>query len=417
MTTISKWIEAFLEFKNEASATRKFALFAVAIITIGLISLAVTGVIATADWGWVSLLPIIGTIIAIGGSEILASVAFIRAIQAPTLKRKIAGYLIFIGLAAVGVHNAERGVRVVWPALYEKSSAELAARASLAGEEASLMGEAAKVAVDNSGAELERVRTEIASLKAEQTMLSAQSPEGIAKAQSHLQAIGLYFGREDGISDVKTESARRQRGEQIAEELKVLKAREDGFMTGVASPVQSATTDKRILEIEMKAAADAIMWAVFWVVFMLITWEGARSLGLWALITDVTGKNVDDDRRRANELAEEEHANRLAELRAQRLKPPPEPIPVPEPIVAAPEPAPEPPPVSHPEPVEAVAEPAAPIPPPEPELTDAQRRSRAGGLGAGQAKAAARAKAERLILVPSLVERDAEIAAAKVAAQ
>jgi len=73
--------------------------------------------------------------------------------------------------------------------------------------------------------------------------------------------------------------------------------------------------------------------------------------------------------------------------------------------------------VSHPEPVEAVEPPPAPEPPPEPVLTDAERRSRAGGLATGQAKAAARAKAERLILVPSLIERDAELAAAKRAAE
>lgn len=55
--------------------------------------------------------------------------------------------------------------------------------------------------------------------------------------------------------------------------------------------------------------------------------------------------------------------------------------------------------------------------PPPVELTEAQRRSRAGGLAAGQAKAAARAKADNVILVPSLIARDAELQAAKVAAQ
>lgn len=411
MSKISKWVESFLEFKNEASATRKFALFAVAIITIGLISLAVTGVISTAKWSVASFLPAVGTIIAIFGSEMLATVAFIRAMQAPTLKRKIAGYVIFVGLATVGVHNAERGAHVVWPDIYATTAGELQARANLAGEEATLMGEAATVAVSNSGAELERVRTEIASLKAEQTMLSAQSPEGIAKAQSHLQAIGLYFGREDGISDVKTESARRQRGEQIAEELKILKAREDGFMTGVASPVQSATTDRRLLEIETQARAEAVMWAGFWLLLMLWTWEGARSLGLWALVTDVMGKNVQRDRDRQDELDEEAHQNALAKLRAERVAAP---VAVEPETVAGPPPA-EPAPVSQPEPVAAVVEPEAPTEPPELELTDAQRRGRAGGLGAGQAKAAARARAERLILVPSLKARDEALELKEVA--
>ena len=48
MTT--KWLDKFLEFKNEADATRKFALAAVVVITLGLASLSVTGIIATATW-------------------------------------------------------------------------------------------------------------------------------------------------------------------------------------------------------------------------------------------------------------------------------------------------------------------------------------------------------------------------------
>jgi hypothetical protein len=59
-----------------------------------------------------------------------------------------------------------------------------------------------------------------------------------------------------------------------------------------------------------------------------------------------------------------------------------------------------------------------PAPPVEQELTPAQQRGRAGGLATAQARKANRAKTERLILVPSFVARDAEIAqAAKVAAE
>src|SRR5690606_14976401 len=104
---MGKFLDKFLEFKNEADATRKFALLAVVVITLGLASLSVTGIIATATWSFMSFLPIVGLIIAVLGAEALATVAFIRTLTAPTRLRKIAGSLIFIGLDAVGVHNAE----------------------------------------------------------------------------------------------------------------------------------------------------------------------------------------------------------------------------------------------------------------------------------------------------------------------
>ena len=61
---MGKFLDGFLAFKNEADATRKFALFAVIVITFGLASLSVTGIVATATWTWLSALPIIGMIFA-----------------------------------------------------------------------------------------------------------------------------------------------------------------------------------------------------------------------------------------------------------------------------------------------------------------------------------------------------------------
>ena len=97
---MGKFLDKFLEFKNEADATRKFALLAVVIITLGLASLSVTGIIATATWSFMSFLPIVGLIIAVLGAEALATVAFIRTLTAPTIWRKIAGSLIFLGFTA-----------------------------------------------------------------------------------------------------------------------------------------------------------------------------------------------------------------------------------------------------------------------------------------------------------------------------
>ena len=386
---MTKFLNAFLEFKNEADATRKFALFAVVIITLGLASLSVTGIIATATWTWLSALPTLGIIIAVLGAEALATVAFIRTLTAPTKLRKVAGASIFLGLAAIGVHNAENGAHVVWPDRFEESSGSLAAKAELAGEEAIKLGATADAAAAATPAELERVRKQMADLRVEQKKMAAQSPEGVKEAQALLLAQGKYYGSVDGIRQNLTEAAMRARGEEIQGELAELNEREKMLASGLSTPVQTASTDKRLAQIENADKASTAFWAWFWLILMLCTLEGARSLSLWALITDITGADANMDRQRAEELAAARHQQEMAA------------------ILAATTPAP-------------VVQPAAPVIPDEPaplELTEAQRRSRAGGLAAGQAKAAARAKAENVILVPSLVARDAELQAAKVAAQ
>jgi hypothetical protein len=399
---MGKFLDKFLEFKNEADATRKFALFAVIIITLGLASLSVTGIVATADWSWMSFLPIVGMIIAVLGAELLATVAFIRMLTASTRWRKVAGALIFVGLAAVGVHNAENGSKVVWPERFAESSASLAAKAELAGEEAGTLGSAQQAAIDGTGAELERVRVQIAELRTEQQVMASMSPEGIAKAQSLLLAQGLYFGSVDGIRQDKTESAMRARGEAIQGELATLKAREDGLMAGQASPVQQATTDKRLLQIEQTEKATAAFWAWLWLIIMLCTLEGARSLSLWALITDISAKDAQRDRDRTDELAEARHRKELAEINASIVTTPiAAPLASPEPIAAtAPAPEPEPTPAPLPEPL-VLSEPA-------PEMSEQERRSRQGGLAAQHARRAD--KVERLLVIGPNPTIDAALA-------
>ena len=404
---MTKWLDSFLEFKNEADATRKFALFAVVIITLGLASLSVTGIVATADWNWLSAFPIIGLIIAVLGAEALATVAFIRTLTASTRLRKVAGAFIFIGLAIVGVRNAENGVHVVWPERFAESAGSLSAKAQLASEEAATLGTAQQAAISGTGAELERVRTQIAELKTEQQLMTSMSPEGISKAQKSLIAQGLYFGTVDGISQDKTESAMRARGEAITRELATLKAREDGLMQGQSSPVQQATTDKRLQEIELADKASAAFWAWVWIIIMLCTLEGARSLSLWALITDISAKDAQRDRERSDELAEQRHQNDLAALRAQQATQPapaPEPAPaaIPESPAAVPEPA-----IPEPEPELVLSEPVPPAEEAAPELSDTQQRARNAGLASGQVRAAAKAKSDVYIVVPSLSARDA----------
>lgn len=399
---MGKFLDKFLEFKNEADATRKFALFAVVIITLGLASLSVTGIVATADWNWLSFLPIVGMIIAVLGAELLATVAFIRMLTASTRWRKVAGAFIFVGLAAVGVHNAENGAKVVWPARFAESSASLAAKAALAGEEAGTLGSAQQAAISGTGAELERVRTQIAELKTEQQIMASMSPEGISKAQSLLLAQGLYFGSVDGIRQDKTESAMRARGEAIQGELATLKAREDGLMAGQASPVQQATTDRRLSEIELADKASQAFWAWIWLIIMLCVLEGARSLSLWALITDISAVDAKRDRERTDELAELRHQMEVAAMRASMA-----PAPAPAPAMAAAAP---PEPVQEPPPIEPLVAPPAPE-----ERSDASQRARnAGKANAHMNKAD---QLESVILVNDNRARNAAVEVAPVAAE
>jgi hypothetical protein len=416
---MGKFLDTFLKFKNEADATRKGALLAVIIITFGLASLSVTGVVATAHWSWLSALPIIALVFAVLGAELLATVAFIRMLTASTMWRKVAGSFIFLGLAAIGVHNAENGAKVVWPERFAVSSSRLAAEAELAGEEAATLATAQEAAIGGTGAELERVRTQIAELRTEQQIMASMSPEGISKAQSLLLAQGLYFGSVDGIRQDKTESAMRARGEAIQGELATLRAREDGLMAGQASPVQQANTDKRLLQIENADKATAAWWAWLWLIIMLCVLESARSLSLWALITDISATDAKRDREWTDELAalrhQQERARIIAETNAAvaAYSAPPEPVAAP-PVAVEPPPAielapePEPAPVVTPEPEPIV------LVEPAPEMTDQERRSRLGGLAAQHQRRAD--KAERLLVIGPVSTLDATLAA-KVAAE
>lgn len=406
---MGKLINSFLEFKNEADATRKFSLFAVVIITLGLASLSVTGIVATADWSVLSFMPIMGMIIAVLGAELLATVAFIRTLTASTKLRRVAGAFIFLGLAAIGVHNAENGAKVVWPDRFAESASSLAAKAALAGEEAGTLGEAQQIAIDGTSAELERVRTQIANLEVEQRKMAAQSPEGVSEAQALLLAQGKYFGRVDGIRADLTEAAMRRRGEELSAEIQVLKQRETGLLAGQASPVQQATTDKRLLQIQQADAANTALWAWLWLIIMLCTLEGARSLSLWAFITDISAKDAQRDRDWTDELAalrhQQERARIIAEtnavVAAHAVAPAPVEIP----------PAPEPEPVAEPEPEPLVLDEPLPMPEPEPvapvepepapaiEPAPINQGARKGGKNAGLMKAAAKAARGRVLIL------------------
>lgn len=398
---MTKFLNAFLELKNEDEGTKKFTLLAVVILTTGLAFLSISGAFAKSSGDLISLtwIPRVAYACVVLGLELLAAVLFMRAMRAQDRVRMWVCLAVLPFLVWANVQNAKDGLHFIMPNVFGESSIVLNAKADLAAEEAATLQTAQDAAVGGTGAELERVRTQIAELKTEQQLMASMSPEGISKAQSLLLAQGLYFGSVDGIRQDKTESAMRARGEAIQGELATLKAREDGLMQGQASPVMQANTDKRLEEIanrdKARVAADAELRAeiIFWVA------EFARNLLLWAAVTSVSAAAISVARKREDELAEAEHQNKLAELYAKRVQPAapapvaePEPAPVAEPIAAA---APE------PEPLE-LNTPA----PPEAPAEETYPSWRPGLMAANHAKAAKKAREEAYIVVPSLVARD-----------
>lgn len=418
---MNKMLTAFFELKNEAEGTKRFALGAIAVITISLAALSICGAWAKSEGDWLAFIPRFFYALLVFGLEMLAAVLFVRALVAAHWTQAATCCAMLLFLAWANVQNAKDGVHFIMPTRFAESGQTLDEKANLAAEEAVVLAGAQEAALASSGDELERVRKQMADLRVEQLKMAAQSPEGVAEAQALLLAQGKYYGRVDGIRRDLTEAAMRRRGEEIQNELAVLQQRETAFLSGQASPVQQITTDKRLQEIETRAAAREATASAWRLEIILWVSEIARSLGLWAAIASIRVGSNKRELERREELEELEHQNRLAALRGKTVKeapapapePAPEPISEPEPVQAAPEPMPE----TPPEPVEEVFEPAPQPPPPEPELTDAQRRGRAGGLATGHNRAAAKAKAEVYIPVPSLVARDRMKASMKVAAE
>lgn len=379
---------AFMQFKNEEEATQRGALYAIIVITIALASLSVGGVFATSTWGWASFPLIFFFAACVLGAEVLAAMALVRVMLATTRLRKIVGGLIFAGLAWVCVQNAKTGVHFIQPDRFSESSSELAAKAALAGEEASQLGAAAQTAAASTPAELERVRTQIADQEAFLLKMSAMTPEGIKEAQSEMISRCGYTGAVDGVRAGRTESSMRVCGERINRQLDILRQRETNLTSGAPVPVQTATTDRRIAQIETEAAASEAFWAGIWLEVMLWVLEGARSFGLWVFVTSATAAGTSRIRDLKGEIEVAGLEAELAKVRANIVeagKPQaPGPVVGADDFVAKVEEV-----LGEDNPGGVQDSPPEESTPPE-EMTAAQRRARKGGQSAQHAKRAAK---------------------------
>ena len=282
----------FLRAESEETATQAAAFIAVCIITIGLATMNVMGVLAGSQGSSIGQWIIrISLAIIVCGAELLAAVILVRVMLAPNWWRRLAGALILIGVAWACIQNGKRAVHLIYPEFAE-SSALLEAKAGIAGEEAALVSEARGKAIDATPEELARVRTDIAALKGEQQLMASQSPEKVKEAQSLLIAQGKYFGRVDGIRAELTEAAMRSRGEELARELTNLGLREEALAAGAVTAAAgvAAGDNPAVLQADLADRARKAREATIWVEVMLWVFELARTFGLWALVTTITAK-------------------------------------------------------------------------------------------------------------------------------
>ncbi len=274
---------------KEEALTQRIALWAVIAITLGLMIANVAGAFAASE-GDKPLQMVIRFAVAlmVAGAELMAAVALIRVMLAANMQRRVIGLVLFVGIAWVCIQNSKRAIHLIYPE-FSASAELLDAQAGIAGEQEAAASEAAAAAILALPAELEKVRTDIAALKAEQRLMASQSPAKIKEAQSLLLAQNKYFGRVDGIRAELTESAMRARGEEIAGELSVLIEREAGLSAGlIAAPVAvggESAAEKRVqLEEQARKARHAgLVWEI-----MLWVLEGGRSLGTWVYVATIT---------------------------------------------------------------------------------------------------------------------------------
>lgn len=415
---MNKFLNAFFEMKNEDDLTRRAGLGAFLVIMLALALLSVSGAIASSQGDWFAWIIRIVFACLIAGAEVLDSIIFVRAVNAGSKKKAAVCFAIWIGLSWTCVQNAKEGVHFIFPDRFEKSATEIAGEAEVVGKDAQLVADARA----STPAELEKVRSDIAERETFLKLMSAMTPEGIAKAQSEMISRCGYLGEVDGIRQSKTESAMRACGEQINGELATLRQRENNLLAGrgagETAPVAGApvTVDPRLQEVALKAKADKAWWDAFKLEVMLWVLEIAKSMGLWAAFTNVTAKDLGRARARDNEIAEAEHEARLAAIRgaAAPIAEKPEPAPAATPDSAKPIPQPEvAPPAPEPEPELILSAPVQPVAEPEPELTDAQRWGREGGKQAALNRDAEKARAAQVFVIGPVSTLDAMKVAAE----
>jgi len=401
--------------ETEEAALKRWLSYSFIIVTVFLMCLNVSG-------AWIGSHGNFFYVGAIAGAELFVALALGALMFTRNWLRFGVGIVIFAVGVWITLENGKMAVTASFNDVFTGAPTELREKAVLADKRAVELEGDATVAKTDASTNLTAIRSEIAELRADQKTLAGSDIYGI---QRILQAHGLYSQATlDGVRGEETERGIVARGDTIRKRLEVLAELEQMAIApppvAVAPEAEtvvavSPAEAKRAEAIELRKQATEVEERTVWMNILLIGLESIRSLALWVFLMDgvITVSRL--LKRADDQLAVAQANVRIAEVNAQiAALQKPAAVAAVEPAVVQTPPAPEPAPIPEPEPL-VLDEPAPPV---EPELTPAQQRGRAGGLATAQARKANRAKTERLILVPSFVARDAEIAqAAKVAAE
>ena len=288
----------FLRNESEEEVTQSIAFIGTVTITFALAVFNVVGAISrsepTTALGFLAA-GAFGVLLA--GLELMAAVALVRALVAPTRLRLVLGIVVFFGLAWVCVQNGKYAAKEIFPEL-KTNATLLEAKSEINSKKAATQATRDAAASSALPDMLAAVQADIIEAERQQRLLEAQSPEKIAEMQQMLISNGYYFFQVDGRMGPETERAMRSMGEDLRNELATLNAQEARLRAGIiGGGEETDTADENSAAVQAAVQADQAKQnrqAGIWIEVMLWVAEGGRSLGLWLFVVTGTRKSALD---------------------------------------------------------------------------------------------------------------------------
>ena len=287
----------FLRNESEEDVTQAIAFIGTVTITFALAVFNVVGAISRSEpEGWLGHLAQGAFGLLLAGLELMAAVALVRALVAPTRLRLFMGISVFVFMAWVCVQNGKYAAKEIFPEL-KTNAAFLEARAEIEGKRAVTQETRDNAATSALPGMLASVQADIIEAERQQRLLEAQSPEKIAEMQQMLISNGYYFFQVDGRIGPETERAMRSMGEDLRNKLATLNAQESRLMAGIVGggdasdetpSDETAAVQAAVFEDQAKQNRQAGLW----IEVMLWVAEGGRSLGLWLFVVTGTRKSA-----------------------------------------------------------------------------------------------------------------------------
>lgn len=286
----------FLRNESEEEVTQSIAFIGTVTITIALAVFNVVGAISRSEPTTMLGFLAAGAFgVLLAGLELMAAVALVRALVAPTRLRLVLGVVVFFGLAWVCVQNGKYAAKEIFPEL-KTNATLLEAKSEIEDERASTQAQRDNAATSALPGMLEAVQADIIEAERQQRLLEAQSPEKIAEMQQMLISNGYYFFQVDGRIGPETERAMRSMGEDLRNKLTTLNAQEARLMAGlIGGGDADETPSEETAAVQAAVFADQAKQnrqAGLWIEVMLWVAEGGRSLGLWLFVVTGTRKSA-----------------------------------------------------------------------------------------------------------------------------